>query len=114
FGLIVHPTVFFASVVLIAFFVILTVVALDDMRAIYAGVQGWIAENLGWLFILLVQAFFIFSAVIMLTRFGRVRLGGADAKPEYSYISWLSMLFAAGMGIGLVYWAVAEPVMHFS
>ncbi|MEX0900368.1 MAG: BCCT family transporter [Gammaproteobacteria bacterium] len=114
FGLIVHPTVFFASVALIAFFVILTIVALGDMRIIYADIQSWIAENLGWLFILLVQGFLVFSVVLMLTRFGRVRLGGAGAKPAYSYAGWLSMLFSAGMGIGLVYWAVAEPVMHFS
>src|SRR3546814_21032397 len=49
----------------------------------------------------------------LLGRFGRLRIGGEDAEPDFSYVSWLSMLFAAGMGIGLVFWGAAEPVSHF-
>jgi choline/glycine/proline betaine transport protein len=111
--LILHRTVFSASVALIAFFVIVTILFVDGMTAFYAATQSWITSNLGWMFILLVQGFLIFSVVVMVSRFGHVRLGGADAKPAYSRISWLAMLFAAGMGIGLVFWAVAEPVVHY-
>lgn len=113
FGLIVHPRVFFTSLVLIAFFVVITIVAVDRMSEIYSAMQSWIASNMGWMFILFVQGFLIFSLVILVSRFGRVRLGGADAKPQYSYGSWVAMLFAAGMGIGLVFWAVAEPIFHY-
>ena len=59
-------------------------------------------------------SFIVFSFIILgASKFGRVRLGGDDAKPEYSRLSWLSMLFSAGMGIGLIYWGVAEPLTHF-
>lgn len=113
FGLIIHPTVFFVSVGLIVAFVLLTILALDQMGAIYSAIQTWITVNLGWLFILLVQGFLLFSLYLMVGRLGRVRLGGPGARPDYSFLSWLSMLFAAGMGIGLVFWAVAEPVFHY-
>ena len=113
FGLVVHPTVFFVSVALLVAFVLVTIVALDRMDAAYAAVQGWITVNLGWLLILLVQGFLLFSVFLMVSRLGRVRLGGPGARPDYSFTSWLAMLFAAGMGIGLVFWAVAEPVFHF-
>jgi choline/glycine/proline betaine transport protein len=113
FGLLIHPPVFFVSVALIAAFVLLTVVALDQMEQIYSAIQSWITVNLGWLFILLVQGFLLFSIYLMVCRLGRVRLGGEGARPDYSFGSWLAMLFAAGMGIGLVFWAVAEPVFHY-
>ena len=113
FGLIIHPAVFYTSAGLIVAFVLLTIVALGRMEAFYSSVQGWITVNLGWLFILLVQGFLLFSIFLLVSRLGRVRLGGPHARPDYSYLSWLSMLFAAGMGIGLVYWAVAEPVIHY-
>ncbi len=113
FGLIVHPRVFFTSVVLIVFFVLTTIVALEHMSGIYAATQAWISTNLGWLFILLVQAFLVFTLLVLVSRFGGVRLGGQEARPQYPYLSWLSMLFAAGMGIGLVFWSVAEPVTHY-
>jgi choline/glycine/proline betaine transport protein len=113
FGLIIHPSVFFVSVALIIAFVLLTVVALDQMEVIYSSTQRWITVNLGWLFILLVQGFLLFSIYLMVCRLGRVRLGGQGARPDYSFPSWLAMLFAAGMGIGLVFWAVAEPVFHY-
>jgi choline/glycine/proline betaine transport protein len=113
FGLIIHPTVFFVSVALTVVFVVVTIVALDHMADIYSAVQAWITTNVGWLFILFVQGFLLFSLYLMVSRLGRVRLGGPGARPDYSYASWLSMLFAAGMGIGLVFWAVAEPVFHY-
>ena len=113
FGLIIHPAVFSISVGLTVAFVLLTVVALDRMEVIYSRVQEWITVNMGWLFILLVQGFLLFSIYLLVSRLGRVRLGGPGARPDYSYASWLAMLFAAGMGIGLVFWAVAEPVFHY-
>ena len=57
--------------------------------------------------------FVVFSLLLIVTPYGSIRLGGDDAKPDYSYIGWFSMLFAAGMGIGLVFWGVAEPISHY-
>ena len=56
---------------------------------------------------------FLFCLVVALSPLGKIRLGGADAKPEYSYLTWLAMLFAAGVGIGLLFFGVSEPITYF-
>jgi BCCT family betaine/carnitine transporter len=58
--------------------------------------------------------FLLFCVALIIAPIGRIRLGGIDAETEYGYISWFSMLFAAGMGIGLMFWGVAEPMVYFS
>ena len=67
----------------------------------------------GWLFILVSALFLMFSAYLAVTRYGNIRLGPDDSQPEFSTFSWVSMMFATGMGIGLMFYGVSEPVAHF-
>ncbi|GGI02760.1 BCCT family transporter [Egicoccus halophilus] len=110
----IHPPVFVASAVLILAFVVFAVVAPETAGDTLGAVQGWITDTFGWLFILAVVLFLGFCAWMALGRYAKVRLGPDDSTPDYSTLSWFAMLFAAGMGIGLMYWGVAEPVMFYA
>ncbi|WP_228463076.1 BCCT family transporter [Chryseobacterium cheonjiense] len=77
-------------------------------------VKNFIFINLNWVYVWSVTLFVIFLIYIMASKYGNIRLGRNDSKPNYSFFSWLSMLFAAGMGIGLMYFSVAEPMQHYS
>lgn len=76
-------------------------------------VFNYLTTNFGWFYLLAMFFFVVFMAYIACSKFGNIRLGPDDSRPEYSYISWFAMLFSAGMGIGLVFWGVAEPLNHF-
>lgn len=97
-------------------FLISIVSALYPKRAArYLGyIQEWIFTNLNWAYVWSVTLFVIFLLFLLFSKFGKITLGNNDAKPQHSFFSWLSMLFAAGMGIGLMYFSVAEPISHFS
>ena len=73
-----------------------------------------INNDLGWIYSALVNVFLVFCLVVMVMPAGKIRMGDPDSKPEYSFISWLTMMFSAGMGIGLIYWSVAEPLKHYA
>ena len=75
---------------------------------------NWLEKSFGWLFVLTTAAFVVFSAYLALSRYGNIRLGPDDAEPEFSTFSWVSMMFATGMGIGLIFWGVAEPLTHLN
>ena len=75
--------------------------------------QSWITQHFSWFYVLAVGLFLILLLVLAISDYGRIRLGPDDARPEFSFASWLAMLFAAGMGIGLMYFGVGEPMMHF-
>lgn len=77
-------------------------------------IKGYIFINLNWIYVWSVTIFVIFLIYLMFSRYGNIRLGRNDSRPEYSFFSWISMLFAAGMGIGLMYFSVAEPIQHYS
>ena len=77
-------------------------------------VKGFIFVNLNWIYVWAVTIFVIFLVYLMTSKYGNIRLGRNDSRPDYSFFSWLSMLFAAGMGIGLMYFSVAEPMQHYS
>ncbi|MEJ5961425.1 BCCT family transporter [Pedobacter immunditicola] len=77
-------------------------------------VQEWIFINLNWVYIWSVTIFVIFLLFLVFSKYGAIRLGDNDSDPEFSFFSWISMLFAAGMGVGLMYFGVAEPMSHFS
>lgn len=70
-------------------------------------------ENFGWLYLFLALGFLVFAIYLAFSKFGNIRLGSDDDEPEYSNMSWFAMLFSAGMGIGLVFWGVAEPISHY-
>ncbi len=74
---------------------------------------GFLVNRFGWLYLMVMSMFVIFSLWIGFSKYGKIKLGPDDSKPEYSLISWFAMLFSAGMGIGLVFWGVAEPLNHF-
>ncbi|MBB6260952.1 choline/glycine/proline betaine transport protein [Paenochrobactrum gallinarii] len=85
----------------------------DRAATIFAQLQQTILTNFGWFYLLSVGIFLISVLLICLGRYGRLKLGPDDATPDFSFISWIAMLFAAGMGIGLMYYAVGEPMTHF-
>jgi len=114
FGLDIHNPVFFISAALILLFVILTLISPEQANQQLVGARGWAIENFDWLFIWGGNLFVVFCLVIMLSPLGKIRIGGADCAPEFSRMSWFAMLFAAGMGIGLMFWSVAEPVAYYT
>ena len=112
FGLVIHPQVFGISVALILLFTVLTLSSLAVAEEVFARVGALITANFGWLFVLCVQSFLLFCVYLAVSRFAHIRIGGPAARPDYSLLSWFAMLFSAGMGIGLMFWSVAEPVFH--
>ncbi|WP_428774931.1 BCCT family transporter [Vibrio sp.] len=114
-GFDVHNPVFGWSAGLILLFLIATLVSdAETAKATLDGIKWQIIGAFDWLFIWSGNIFVIFCLALIVSPFGRIRLGGQDATADYSYLSWLSMLFAAGMGIGLMFWSVAEPVAYFT
>ncbi|MFI1971279.1 choline transporter [Streptomyces cinnamoneus] len=74
---------------------------------------GWVLSNFAWLFVIAADVFLVLCAVIAVSRFGRIRLGADDARPEFGNLAWIAMMFSAGMGIGLMFYGVGEPLIHF-
>ena len=109
----VNPAVFTASAVVIVAFVAFGVMFPSSAAATFALVQSGIAEYFGWLYLVAVTLFLGFLIWLGLSRYGTIRLGNPDEKPSFGFLSWFAMLFSAGMGIGLVFWSVAEPIMHY-
>ncbi len=105
---------FFISLFLISTFIGVTLVNLETASNLFNSTQSFIANNFGWLIILSANGFLIFCIWIAISKFGEIRLGGTDAKPEFNFINWIAMLFSAGLGIGLLFYSVAEPVLHLS
>jgi BCCT family betaine/carnitine transporter len=86
----------------------------NDAKTVFDGAKGWSVNNFDWFFIVSCNIFVIFCVALIFLPVSKIRLGGEDAKPEFSTISWFSMLFAAGMGIGLMFWSVAEPAAYYT
>jgi choline/glycine/proline betaine transport protein len=108
------PPVFISSATIALALVLWGVLGPSSLSSAAGAVNGFITSTFGWLYIFSASLFLLFVVVLMCTRYGRVRLGPADSTPEYGTLSWFAMLFTAGMGIGLVYYAVSEPVTHFT
>ena len=85
----------------------------DGVNGVLTSIQNKIYKDFSWVYILLVSFFVIFLFILAFSKMGNVRLGADNSKPKYSFFSWISMLFAAGMGIGLMYFGVAEPMSHY-
>jgi choline/glycine/proline betaine transport protein len=110
----VYPRVFYPSALLIFGFVLWAIFASETAEERLGNARDWISQYLGWYYVLIVAAFIIFALVVGLSHFGNIKLGPDDEKPEFSMKAWLAMLFSAGMGIGLVFWGVAEPLSHYA
>ena len=113
-GMDMHNPVFFVSAALVILFVISTLVNPVGAKKIFDATKGWTIENFDWFFMISGNIFVLFCLVLIVLPVGKIRLGGPEAKPEFKRMSWFAMLFAAGMGIGLMFWSVAEPVAYYT
>jgi choline/glycine/proline betaine transport protein len=113
-GLQIIPGVFFTSAGIAALFVALAVPFDGVVAGSFGLLTGWVARNLGWFYILAVSALLIFLLGLAVSRYGNIRLGADDSRPDYSNLTWFTMLFAAGIGTILMFWGVAEPISHFA
>ena len=113
-GMDMHNPVFFVSAALVILFVISTLVNPVGAKKIFDATKGWTIENFDWFFMISGNIFVLFCLALIVLPVGKIRLGGPDAKPEFKRMSWFAMLFAAGMGIGLMFWSVAEPVAYYT
>lgn len=114
FGLDIHNKVFALSALLIIVFVALTMAFQTQAEPMFGSIRAWLTSSLDWFFITAGNIFVVVCLGIAISPLGRVRIGGTEAKPDYSYLGWFSMLFAAGMGIGLMFYGVSEPLSHFN
>ncbi|MEO9529702.1 MAG: BCCT family transporter, partial [Roseibium sp.] len=114
FNLDIHNPVFLVSGLTIVAFVFLTLAFQTEVGPIFDTMRKWLTSNLDWFFILSGNVFVLVCLALIVTPLGNVRIGGRDADPDYSYFGWFAMLFAAGMGIGLMFFGVLEPVYHMA
>ncbi|HEY9185901.1 MAG TPA: BCCT family transporter [Salegentibacter sp.] len=114
FGLELNGPVFFTSTFIIIASIVLTLVFQEQAESYFDKIQTFVANKAGWFFILSVNVYLIFMIYLAFSKFGNLRIGGPKAKPEFKTISWFAMLFSAGMGIGLLFWSISEPVFHFN
>jgi glycine betaine transporter len=106
--------VFGVAMGLIVAFALWGVLASENLASTVGTVFTKVIDNTGWMFVLASTGFVVLAALLAVSRYGRLRLGKDDEEPEFRTISWIAMLFAAGMGIGLVFWGVAEPLFHLA
>jgi choline/glycine/proline betaine transport protein len=110
----VNPPVFFTSAAVVVACAVLGAVFAGQAERLLAQLQEAITEDFGWFYIASVAGFLIFSLFLVFSRYGDVKLGPDDSEPEYGGLSWFAMLFSAGMGIGLMFFGVAEPIQHYA
>src|SRR3712207_678893 len=109
----VDRVLFAIAAVMALGFVVWGFVSPTGLGTVSGSLLGWITGNLGWLFVLLASAFVVFVIWLAAGKYGRIPLGRDDERPEFRTISWIAMMFSAGMGIGLMFFGVAEPLSHF-
>ena len=108
-----NPTVFYGSVIGIVAFSLWTMIATEQANAVISTILTWIARTFGWYYFLTVVIYLVFVIGIGLSRFGKIRLGPEHSRPDFNIFSWASMLFSAGIGIGVIFFALAEPLTQF-
>ncbi|MCB1802826.1 MAG: BCCT family transporter [Gammaproteobacteria bacterium] len=113
-GMDIHNPVFLISALLVMVFVVGTIMFPEGAKEAFDGSKGWSIDNFDWLFLVAGNIFVLFCIALIFLPVGGIRLGGVDARPEFSTLSWFAMLFAAGMGIGLMFWSVAEPTAYYT
>ncbi len=114
FNLDIHNPVFMVSGLTIVAFVFLTLAFQAEVGPLFDSLRKWLTSNLDWFFISSGNIFVIVCLALIVTPLGNVRIGGKQARPDYTYFGWFAMLFAAGMGIGLMFFGVLEPVYHMA
>jgi len=114
FGLDMNPVVSIGAGLIILIFSVYAFVDLERANTVFNTINASISSNWDWLFILGTNFFILVSLIMAFSKLGHVRIGGVDAEPEFSNFSWYSMLMSAGMGIGLMFWSVGEPLYHMA
>ncbi len=114
FGLDIHNPVFMISGLTIVAFVFFALALPEVAETFFGWLRPAVTSTFDWFFLLAGNVFVLVALVVMLSPLGKVRIGGMDAKPDYSYGGWFAMLFAAGMGIGLMFFGVSEPISHYT
>ncbi len=109
----IHAPVFWPSTIIILIFIVVTLSVGEPMQEVFTNIQNSVSTNFKWVFIMSVNLFLAFVLYLAFSKYGHIRLGGSKATPEFNKLSWFAMLFSAGMGIGILFWSVAEPIFHF-
>ena len=109
----IDPAVFYPALVLLAIGVVAVVTMPGDGAAVFADLQAAIVKAASWFYVLVIALMAVMVLVLSVSRYGDIKLGPDHAEPDYGFLSWFSMLFAAGVGVGLLFYGVAEPVLHF-
>ena len=107
-------SVFFISVFVAFATIVLGYVFAPQLGDISGAIMAFVSDKFGWLYLLFVLALCVFLAWLAFSKYGKIKLGDSDEKPEYSNFSWFAMLFCGGTGIGLVFWSIAEPLSHYA
>lgn len=110
----INPPVFYPSAAVILALVLFGGIFPGAAGSVFTSVQTWIIDTFGWFYLLSMGIFLVFTLALAFSRYGRFKLGPDHSEPEFSYSSWFAMLFSAGMGIGLMFYGVAEPVLHYA
>ena len=113
-GMDLHNPVFFISGIAILAFVVGTLMFPDSANVAMVSTKDWVINRFDWFFMITTNLVVIFCLALAASPLGRIRLGGVDAEPSFSTVSWLAMLFSAGVGIGLVFWGAAEPLSYYT
>jgi glycine betaine transporter len=106
--------VFYTSLLIVSAFVTTAALQPEAVESTAQKVLDATARNVGWMYLMATSGFVLFVLFLAFSRFGNLRLGQDDEQPEFSFMSWLAMIFSGGMGVGLVFWGVAEPIMHLN
>ncbi len=113
FGLDINAPVFLTSSLTIIIFLLVALIFQEKATVVFEDIRKWMTSRLDWVFLLTCSLLVLFCLYLIVSPLGKVRLGGQNAVPDYSTLTWIAMLFSAGLAIGLVYWGIAEPVQHF-
>lgn len=114
FGFDLHPQVSIVSVILLIIFIAGTLLFPSSAESLFENLLAGITKNAGWFFITAANIFVVAAFLFAFGRYGNLKIGGAEAQPEFTKFAWYAMLLSAGMGIGLLFWSVAEPVSHLN
>ncbi|MEQ1144007.1 BCCT family transporter [Acinetobacter soli] len=109
----INPNVFVSTIIIVAIFLAIVLLMPDSFEFLTEQLKNWITESFSWFYVLSVALFLIILTFIACSSSGKIKLGPDHSQPDYSNRSWFAMLFTAGMGIGLMFFGIAEPIMHY-
>ncbi|WP_221796314.1 BCCT family transporter [Oceanobacter mangrovi] len=107
-----HKGMSIAAKAMILAFVLFTVLNVDLASSVYSDIKSWIQTTLNWYYVTVVSVVLFFSIWVAFSRYGNIRLGADDERPEFSFFTWFSMLFSCAIGVGILFWSIAEPIYH--